>query len=197
MQEKDMWREGELWRKARGLVLKETPYTYGSRQKSSSIERVDKALRIQINDCPYNFVDDQLSPGSRFQTDPGQDQGGILREKKRLSPKKNSLGRMSSGNASPPQEDTESKTVSTSRPRSDLVVMTPIKNQPKIDPRQESPRNAAHAAPIRQRKKNVTGADFPFLVQKSNISDLNINLAANLKNPNHPMSNQNMKSLCE
>jgi len=169
MVEKEMWKEGDLWRKARGLVLKETPYTYGSRYKSSSIERLSKQLRIEQIDGLDNCVhEDQFSPGGRFRTDPGEDQGGILREKKRLSPKKEGFSSpRHKGNASPQQEDTESKTVSTSRPKPELVVKTPVKNKSKPDPRHESPRNAAHAAPVRQSKKNGMGTAFPLLEQKS------------------------------
>jgi len=142
--QKHMWKEGDLWRKAKGLDHKDTPDTYRSRgvsrQNSSNNDTDPSRLRIPC------------------QTDPGQDQGRFLREKKRLSPKPKCFSSPSSDNKPNTQpEENEEKAAATSRPPPELTPRTPERNKSKPDPRCESPRNLANAAPIRQSKKIAMG----------------------------------------
>jgi hypothetical protein len=173
-QQKHMWKEGDLWRKARGLVLKDNPYPYGSkvalRLNSSSNEIIHRSNLLNK---------EQISTGSRFQTDPGQDQGGILREKKRLSPRQKGFSSPKHishsnhvNNQSPQQED---------KPAPELLARSPERKNSMPDPRRESPRIPANAAPIRQSKKAAVGTAFRFLEQKSDLSDLDLTSSANVK----------------
>jgi cell division cycle 14 len=188
-QQKHMWKEGDLWRKARGLILKDNPYPYGSkvasRLNSTRNEKVRKS----------NLLNEEPTiPGSPFRTDPGQDQGGILREKKRLSPRQKgfpsptliSIGN-NVNNQSPQQEDIETRIISSSRPPPDLLSRSPEKQNFKHDPRRESPRNPANAAPIRQSKKTAKSTAFPFLERKSDISDFDLTPSANAQAPPRPL----------
>jgi len=197
-QQKHMWKEGDLWRKDRGLILKDTPYSYGSkaasRLKAFSNERVNHLTFEKSDSISKTLNQDQLGPRSPFQTDPGQDQGGILREKKRLSPKQKgfpSPKHSSMGNAiyqkSSQTQDNEISNSSGARPPPELIARTAETKKMKPDPRRESPRNPANAAPIRQSKRKAMGTAFPFMEQKSDISDLDLTPCADVKTLPRPI----------
>merc|ERR1719419_1104547 len=196
--QKHMWKEGDLWRKDRGLVLKDTPYTYNtravSRQTSLNNEKANMPLRLEQIDNDECNDRNHSSPSSPFQTDPGQDQGGILREKKRLSPKQKgfpSPKHSSMGNAmyqkSSQTQDNEISNTSVARPPPELIARTAETKKMKPDPRRESPRNPANAAPIRQSKRKAVGTAFPFMEQKSDISDLDLTPCAEVNTLPRPV----------
>jgi len=193
-QQRQMWKEGDLWRKARGLVLKDNPYSFGSktavRLKPTSNERVKKPSTPGKVKSKIRIITD-LTPGSPFQTDPGQDQGGILREKKRLSPNPKGYAspkHMTIGNAinPSPQKYRDELDIASCTTPPELIARTGERNNVKSDPRRESPRNLANAAPIRQRKKNGMDTVFRFFQKKSDLSELD--LTANVKTPQRVMS---------
>merc|ERR1719285_1435229 len=195
-QQNIMWEEGDLWRKSRGLVLRDTPFSYGkkvaSKLQSSSNKRVDKLLTLEkVDSMDERENEDHVVTVSPCQTDPGQDQGGILREKKRLSPKQKGFPSLKQSvidkKESPQVENYESNTTSPPRPSAELIVTTSERKQLKPDPRRESPRNLANAAPIRQRKKKGMSNAFPFLEQKSDLSDLDLTPCAAFKLLPKPM----------
>lgn len=136
-----MWKEGEIWRKKRGIRLDSDPdpssSATGARKPLLSLDtdfmaKTDDPQRVAISPSP--------SPsGKVLRTDPGQDQGGILREKKRLSPKQQTKHFFQSSRTSP----THPHSARNASPRRD----------PKTDPRLESPRNPMMAAPSRHKKK--------------------------------------------
>jgi len=190
--QRQMWKEGDLWRKARGIVLKNAPYCYGSkpalRRKSTTnggIKKPSTLEKIYITD--EHLDNDESSPCSPFQTDPGQDQGGILREKKRLSPKhmvfsspKHFSFREAPNTESREKKENDSSSASTSKPSQELVAKTPERNKLKPDPRRESPRNPANAAPIRQSKKNGMTPD-PYLDHRSTLPDIELTSCITVK----------------
>eukprot|EP00495_Collosphaeridae_sp_1-RS-2012_P005912 TRINITY_DN537_c0_g1_i1.p1 TRINITY_DN537_c0_g1~~TRINITY_DN537_c0_g1_i1.p1 ORF type:complete len:308 (-),score=26.59 TRINITY_DN537_c0_g1_i1:241-1164(-) len=193
-QQRQMWKEGDLWRKARGLVLKDNPYSFGSktavRLKPTSNERVKEPSTPGKVNSKIRIITD-LTPGSPFQTDPGQDQGGILREKKRLSPNPKGYAspkHMTIGNAinTSPQKYRDELNIPSSASPPEFIVKAGERNNVKSDPRRESPRNLAYAAPIRQRKKNGMDTVFQFLQQKSDLSEFD--LTPNVKTPQRVMS---------
>merc|ERR1719319_1392766 len=101
-------------------------------------------------DAPQGQSSPSPSPaGKVLRTDPGQDQGGILREKKRLSPKQQQTNWhfFTPNNNRQPAAPQSARNAS---PRRD----------PKTDPRLESPRNPMLAAPSRHRKKGQQAQDF-------------------------------------
>lgn len=177
-----MWKEGDVWRKARGLVLKDNPYSFGSktavRLKPISNETVNEPSTPGKVSSKVRHLT-ILSPDSPFQTDPGQDQGGILREKKRLSPNPKGFAspkHMSFGNAinrSPQKYHNEPNIASTLRPP-EIIAGTGEQEKLQSDPRRESPRNLANAAPIRQRKKKGMDTVFRFLKKKSDLSEFDL-----------------------
>merc|ERR1719319_1677753 len=143
-----MWKEGEEHRKKLGL---KSLTDDSKNQKSSQPLSLDPKL-----------MDEDVQPAQRssspngkvLRTDPGQDQGGILREKKRLSPKQQQKPRepwaffpTSNKNAAVPAAPQSARNAS---PRRD----------PKSDPRLESPRNPMLAAPSRHKKKGQQAQDF-------------------------------------
>merc|ERR1719319_2193886 len=101
-------------------------------------------------DAPQGQSSPSPSPaGKVLRTDPGQDQGGILREKKRLSPKQQQTNWhfFTPNNNRQPAAPQSARNAS---PRRD----------PKTDPRLESPRNPMLAAPSRHKKKGQQAQDF-------------------------------------
>lgn len=159
-------------------------------KKPSSLEKVDNS--------DEHLDNDQSNPCSPFQTDPGQDQGGILREIKRLSPKQmvfSSPKHFSYCNAlnteSPEKDSNDSSSASTSRPCQEFVAKTPERTL-KPDSRRESPRNPANAAPIRQSKKNGM-TPVPYLDQNSTLSDIELTSCITVKTLTHPMISSSPK----
>merc|ERR550525_39858 len=97
------------------------------------------------DDPPDAIPSPSPSPAGRqvLRTDPGQDQGGILREKKRQSPKQQ---RSFFASPSPLQPiHNESLTPNKGHPQSARNASP--RRDPKSDPRIESPRNPLLAAP--------------------------------------------------
>jgi len=199
--QRHMWKEGDLWRKTRGIVLKDTPYFYGSKSalelKSKTIEEMKKPSSLErVDNTDEHLDNDQSSPCSPFQTDPGQDQGGILREKKRFSPKqmvfstpKNFSFCNALNTESPEKEDNASSSASTSRACQEFVAKTPDRKL-RPDPRRESPRNPANAAPIRQSKK--TGmTPVPYL--DGTLSDIELTSCISVKTLTPPIISSSPK----
>jgi len=181
-QESVMLLEGGMWRKARGIVLKETSLPSKKEQSAETErvrERVDKLSMLQNYENVYkNMENYSPSSGRTFQTDPGQDQGGILREKKRLSPtqtgsspKRNTIFNIFK-NQTPLMED-HMRNITLSKPSTGLIPKTP-EQKLKSDPRRESPRNPLNAAPIRQSKKKGVNTSFTFIELKNELSDVKV-----------------------
>merc|ERR1719193_1669519 len=173
--QKHFWKEGNMWRWARGLVLEDTPYSYksfaASKLKKINTKKSKKLIRaIKKGDKRNKRRGKEPTSSSTsvsYQTDPGEDQGGILREQKWLSPRLLSPNISSSPRGSPrsPRRERSSsadikvrKTIKIkSKARSSSVNISSIEAEAasNFDPRLESPRILAHAAPIRKRKKNA------------------------------------------
>jgi len=169
------WKEGSFWRWARGLVLEDSPYSYKSfaaLELKKTSKKSKKLLRAKKKGDKRNKRGGKgctsSSPRRSYQTDPGKDQGGILREQKWLSPRLLSPTSSSSPrgrSSSPRQAGVTSQRLCTSL----TIPCTESEAASNLDSRHETPRNLAHAAPIRKSKKNANSNVNELYQEKSDL----------------------------